>query len=144
MIILRHSVVDPHWFRIRIQGFDDKKILKFRIEKNLIFFQKQKVHHSKTVDFCTLFSVFCFMYVIQYCFICQPSDSTVSEDAGIEPSTVATLALTTRLDLSHPFLTTWIQPNTASTTIIRCFCPTKYENDMRKLLDVLLIILRNS
>jgi hypothetical protein len=30
------------------------------------------------------------MYVIQYCFICRPSDSTVSEDAGIEPRTVAT------------------------------------------------------
>jgi hypothetical protein len=36
------------------------------------------------------------MYVIQYCFICRPSDYTVSEDAGIEPRTVATLALTAR------------------------------------------------
>jgi hypothetical protein len=36
------------------------------------------------------------MYVIQHCFICRPSDSTVSEDAGIEPRTVATLALTVR------------------------------------------------
>ncbi len=34
------------------------------------------------------------MYVIQHCFICRPSDFTVSEDAGIEPRTVATLALT--------------------------------------------------
>jgi hypothetical protein len=34
--------------------------------------------------------------VIQHCFICWPSDSTVSEDAGIEPSDVATLALTAR------------------------------------------------
>jgi hypothetical protein len=54
------------------------------------------------------------MYVIQHCNICRPSDSTVSEDAGIEPKTVATLALTAiyaltiRLDLiqssarSHP------------------------------------------
>ncbi len=33
------------------------------------------------------------MNVIQRCFICHPSDSTVSEDAGIEPRTVATLAL---------------------------------------------------
>ncbi len=45
------------------------------------------------------------MYVIQYCFICRPSDSTVLEDAGNEPRKVATLALTgrdaltTRLDL---------------------------------------------
>jgi hypothetical protein len=30
------------------------------------------------------------MYVIQHCFICRPSDSAVSEDARIEPRTVAT------------------------------------------------------
>jgi hypothetical protein len=36
--------------------------------------------------------IFCFfMYVIQ-----RPLDSTVSEDAGIEPRTVATLTLTAR------------------------------------------------
>jgi hypothetical protein len=46
-----------------------------------------------------------FMYDIQHCFICRPSDSTVSEDAEIEPRTVATIrhwlsdALITRLDL---------------------------------------------
>jgi hypothetical protein len=33
------------------------------------------------------------MYDIQHCFICRPSDSTVSEDAGIEPRTVAFPAL---------------------------------------------------
>jgi hypothetical protein len=44
---------------------------------------------------------------MQHCFICRPSDSTVSENAGIEPRTVATIrhllsdALTTRLDLTH-------------------------------------------
>ncbi len=37
-----------------------------------------------------------FMYVTQHCFIYRPSDSTVSEDAGIELRTVATLALTAR------------------------------------------------
>ncbi len=36
------------------------------------------------------------MYFIQHCFICRPSDSTVSEDAGIEPRTVATTALIVR------------------------------------------------
>ncbi len=41
------------------------------------------------------------MYVIQQGFICRPSDSTISEAAKIEPRTVATLALTTRLDLIH-------------------------------------------
>ncbi len=57
---------------------------------------------------------FLFMYNIQHCFICRPSDSTVSEDAGIELRTVATTALAvrrsdhsarshpqTRLDLIH-------------------------------------------
>jgi hypothetical protein len=32
-------------------------------------------------------------YCIQHCFICRPSDSTLSEDAEIEPRTVATSAL---------------------------------------------------
>jgi hypothetical protein len=49
------------------------------------------------------------MYDIQHCFICRPSDSTVSEDAGIEPRTVTTIrhwlsdALTIRLDLIHVY-----------------------------------------
>jgi hypothetical protein len=38
-------------------------------------------------------SVRLFMYFIQHCFICRPSDSTVSTDAGIELKTVATFAL---------------------------------------------------
>ncbi len=52
------------------------------------------------------FDFFLFMYVIQHCFICRPSYSTVSEDAGIESRIVATLALTVRrsnhLARSHP------------------------------------------
>ncbi len=38
---------------------------------------------------------FC-MYFIQHCFGCRPAYSTVSEDAGIEPRTVATSALAVR------------------------------------------------
>jgi hypothetical protein len=37
-----------------------------------------------------------FMYEIQYCLICRPSDSAVSEDTGIEPKTDATTALAVR------------------------------------------------
>jgi hypothetical protein len=49
----------------------------------------------------------CFIcFVIQYFFICLPSDSTMSEDAGIEPRTVATLA-------QAEALTTWL--NSAGT-----------------------------
>jgi hypothetical protein len=39
---------------------------------------------------------FLVLYLVQQCFICRPSDSTVSEDAGIEPRTVATLTLAVR------------------------------------------------
>ncbi len=47
-----------------------------------------------------------FVYSIQHCFICRPSDSTVSEDTVIKPRTVASRhllsdTLTTRLDLIH-------------------------------------------
>jgi hypothetical protein len=46
------------------------------------------------------------MIAIQYCFICCLSDSTVSEDAGIVPRTVATTALAVRRSnhsaRSHP------------------------------------------
>jgi hypothetical protein len=37
-----------------------------------------------------------FVYCIQHCFICRPSDSTVLTDAGIEPRTVAIIALAVR------------------------------------------------
>jgi hypothetical protein len=48
-------------------------------------------------------------YIIEHCFICSPSESTVSEDARIESIAVATLALTVRctnlhLAKSHPQL----------------------------------------
>jgi hypothetical protein len=46
------------------------------------------------------------MYCIQHCFICHPSDSTVSVDAGMEPGQLRLRywlsdALTTRLNLIH-------------------------------------------
>ncbi len=50
-----------------------------------------------------------FMSIIQHCFICRLSDYIVSEDAGIEPRTVATVdgqtqpldLILTWLDLTH-------------------------------------------
>ncbi len=50
------------------------------------------------------------MYLIQHCFICRPSDSTVSEDAGIEPRTIAASALVVRCS-SHSATS---QPQTAT------------------------------
>ncbi len=46
------------------------------------------------------------LYCIQHCFICRPSDSTVSEDAGSNPRLLQLWhwqsdALTARLDLIH-------------------------------------------
>jgi hypothetical protein len=38
---------------------------------------------GETLDY-HLFFGFVFIYFLQHCFICRPSDSTVSEDAGIE------------------------------------------------------------
>ncbi len=40
--------------------------------------------------------VFFLQYFIQHCFICRPSNSTVYENAGIEPRTFATSALSVR------------------------------------------------
>ncbi len=61
--------------------------------------------HLPTTFFRRIFWFF-FMYDIQHCFICRPSDSTVSEDAGIEPRTVASTALavsrSNHSPISHP------------------------------------------
>ena len=53
-----------------------------------------------------IFWIFKKLYFIQHCFICRPSDSTVSEDVGIEPRNVTTSALAVRRSnhstRSHP------------------------------------------
>jgi hypothetical protein len=58
---------------------------------------KKKLKKGDYLDFSVLYST---------CYICRLSNSTLSEDAGIEPMTVATPALavdalTTRLDPLH-------------------------------------------
>jgi hypothetical protein len=72
---------------------------------NFIFYTDQAHIYSVvgqlycTVEFGELFlgGIFWFFlltYVIQHCFIFHPSDSTVSENAGIvEPRTVATFGI---------------------------------------------------
>jgi hypothetical protein len=54
-----------------------------------------------------------FVYFIQYCFFRYPSDSTVPKDAGIEPTTIATVALAVRhyhSAISHPLHSTLSHP----------------------------------
>jgi hypothetical protein len=70
-------------------------------------------HLSCRFYFRYLFLDFVCMYFIQHCFTCRPSDSTVSEDAGIEPRTVATSALAVRRSrhsaTSHPHFRYWLR-----------------------------------
>jgi hypothetical protein len=56
--------------------------------------------NQKLNNFTFLFYLYVW-YFIQHCFICRPSDSTVLKDAGIEPRTVAALALAVRRS-NHP------------------------------------------
>jgi hypothetical protein len=90
--------------QILLQG--NLALMHFSSPFSSVFFKlsyHNTFHRLYEGGFCLDF--FLFMYVIQHCFICRPADSTVSEDAGIEPRTVANLALaapdaqTTRLDL---------------------------------------------
>jgi hypothetical protein len=64
--------------------------------------------HERRIFNRELFSWFYVRYLIQHCFICCRSDSTVSEDALIELRTLATLALAVRRSnhsaSSHPQL----------------------------------------
>jgi hypothetical protein len=67
--------------------------------------------HVNSVLYSSHPMLFTTMYCIQHCFICRPSDSSVSEDAGIEPRTVATSALAVRhsnhSDRSYPTVRYW-------------------------------------
>jgi hypothetical protein len=62
---------------------------------NTPYYIKTTLHQTGTLYLDFLF----FMYIIRHRFICRPSDSPVSEDAGIEPWTVGTLTLTDLIKL---------------------------------------------
>jgi hypothetical protein len=49
-----------------------------------------------TEGFFGFFLLCTISYCIQHCFFCRSSDSTVSENAGIEHRTIATLAVAVR------------------------------------------------
>ncbi len=72
-------------------GFRQSHFLRMICEQGVNTSDLIKIHNIKN----NYFSSNCAVYSIQHCFICRPSDFTVSEDAaGIEPRTVATSALT--------------------------------------------------
>jgi hypothetical protein len=92
--LVLHAIHSPFYWRIlkkpiRYSGFNNP-YKNSTIQENLSLFKQGGI-----------FWIFFPTYCIQHCFICGPSDSTVSDDAGIEPRTVATSALDTRLDLIH-------------------------------------------
>jgi hypothetical protein len=86
----------------------DRKVHSIRIKNFVqisfsIMIQKKKrvshfYHNNNNSEKLTggFFGFYFVMYFIQHCFICRPSDFTVSEDARIEHRTVATLALAVR------------------------------------------------
>jgi hypothetical protein len=56
----------------------------------LLYTGKKEKREVRVVRFLKSHFNLDFLYFLQHCFICRPSDSTVSEDARIEPGTVAT------------------------------------------------------
>jgi hypothetical protein len=54
------------------------------------------MYEKREKNILLIFVFFFFLCTLFNTFICRPSDSTVSEDAGIEHRAVATLALTAR------------------------------------------------
>jgi hypothetical protein len=92
----------------------DEIFIIFTITVFIVLAAKEAAHQNRKyltpgVQYQHYFiSFFLFLYDIQHCFICRPSDSTVLGDAGIEPRTVATTALAVRrsnhVARSHPLL----------------------------------------
>ncbi len=92
----------------------------------------------------TVFGFGFFLYVpvlVQYCFIWRPSDSTVSEDVGIEPRIVATSALTVRRSsYSATSQKSWSEsvmnnPDHISESLETHFFRFKYLNSLMRIRD---------
>jgi hypothetical protein len=78
------------WGVKRLQEFAPRsgQIHVLLIAQNTAKIYSEKVKHKGG-----FFGFFSFLYVIQHCVICRHSDPTVSQDAGIDSRTVATLAI---------------------------------------------------
>ncbi len=86
---------DPHLFKILSPG---TTVNYLRAQPNNHWSLEEKNSRKKGIT-AVLFWIF--MCYIKHCFICRPSYYTVSEDAGTEPKTDATLALTVERS-NHP------------------------------------------
>ncbi len=74
------------------------------------------------------------MYCFQHCFICRPSESTVSEDAGIEPRTAITTLTVRRSNqsaISHPpinFKFVWARIKIDFAKLIKNLSKTRWQS----------------
>ncbi len=83
-----------------------------------------------------------YMYFIQLCFICRPEDSSVLEDAGIEPRTIETLVLEVRR--SNHLARSYPQGQISSTTRLDLIHKARYHPQLGQISSPRLDIIRSS
>ncbi len=81
-----------------------------KLMKNTSYNKCAATQHWESFLKGDLLEIFLFIYDIQHCFICHPSVSIVSEDAGIEPRTVRTTALAARRSEKVTWTKNWCSP----------------------------------
>jgi hypothetical protein len=94
-------LMPPNMEDFRSASFSFSRIMSAVVGCTLQFTNKQikrlQCLRKRVKELTGIFSIFYVQYFISHCFICRHSDSTVSEDAWIEPWTVEILAFTVRL-----------------------------------------------
>jgi hypothetical protein len=78
---------DPSEFSLDLRKFFFFFISAVKVHLQIAIIERSKKTFLKEDIFL------CFQYFIQHCFICRASDSTVPEDAGIEPHTALPLPI---------------------------------------------------
>ncbi len=95
--------------RIQARGscYQKTDMIRRNLSQHFLLHCKSNLAINAKAKSAKIFIYSFLQYFIELCFICRPSDSTVSEDAGVEPRTVATKAMAircfyhTRLELIH-------------------------------------------
>ncbi len=95
LFLVHISTVCQFWSLTRTKRLKKWKFSFENLNQNKLYFPIL-VSDQKSIKIISpnrieggFFWIFLFIYDIQHCFICRPSDSTVSEDAGIEPMTLS-------------------------------------------------------